>query len=264
MLNTKTIILILSAALNWLFAWQLRNTFAADFSYASVFWTSGIFVLWGTALMLNLLIVRNRRFQNIAFLLGATGFFMNDLNALIAASIIILFIAFIYTRKYIQNDLDNQIKIKTYNILYLNVWFLIMAVFLVVSVSYYGIIPQLDASRINLAIPPEIFDQAFSLTEILIKNAGNVGLKTIGENLLTESLKEQMRIAVNNYMANLVISYEDYIPGGLTIGLFLGLQILNWPLRYLLSLLGSSILNALIAFGAVKKKTITIEKEILT
>lgn len=138
-----------------------------------------------------------------------------------------------------------------------------MTVFLTVSISYYGIIPQLDTNRINLAIPPEIFDKAFSLTEILIKDMSNIGLETISKNFPTESLKEQTRIAINNYMTNLVISYEDYIPGGLAIGLFLGLQILSWPLRYLLSMLGSSILNALIAFGAVKKKTITIEKEII-
>jgi len=260
MLNIGTIILILSATLNWLFAWQLKNTFSADFSYTNVFLTLGIFILWGTVLMLNLIIIRNRRFQNIAFILGAMGFFINGFNAFIAASIILLFIAFIYTRKYIQNDL----KIKSYNTLYLNVWFLIMAVFLTVSVSYYNIIPQIDASQINLAIPPEIFDRAFSMAEMIIKNIGNAELKIISENFLTESLKEQTRTAMNNYMANLVISYETYIPGGLAIGLFLGLQILSWPLRYLLSLLGSSILNALIVFNVVKKKTITIEKEILT
>ena len=264
MLNANKIILILSAALNWLFAWQLKNTFTADFSYIRVFWTLGIFILWGTVLMLNLILTRNRRFQNIAFILGAMGFFINGFNAFIAASIILLFIAFIYTRKYVQNDLDNQVKIKSCNTLYLNVWFLIMAVFLTVSASYYGVIPQIDASQINLAIPPEIFDRSFSAAEIIIKNIGNAEFKIVSENFLTESLKEQTRTAINNYMANLVISYEAYIPGGLAIGLFLGLQILSWPLRYLLSLLGNLILNALIFFNAVKKKTITVEKEILT
>lgn len=263
MLNANAIILILSTALNWLFAWQLNNIFADDFSYTGIFWTLVIFILWGTALMINLIVVKNRWFQNITFALGATGFFINGFNIFIIASIIFLFIAFIYTRKYIQNDLNNQIKIKSYNVLYLNVWLLIMAVFLVVSVSYYGAIPQLDANQINFIIPPKIFDRAFSITKIIFKNLNNTGLSVVDINILTESLKEQTRTAINNYTANLVISYGAYIPGGLAIGLFLSLQILSWPLRYLLSLLGNLILNALIFFDAVKKKTITIEKEIL-
>ena len=179
MLNANTIILILSTALNWLFAWQLKNTFMADFSYTGAFWTLGIFILWGTVLMLNLLLVKNRRFQNIAFVLGATGFFINGFNIFIVASIIILFFSFIYTKKYIQKDLNNQIKIQSYNVLYLNVWYLIMAVFLTVSVSYYSVIPQLDANQINLAIPPKIFDRAFSIAESIFKNINITCLKAV-------------------------------------------------------------------------------------
>jgi hypothetical protein len=149
--------------------------------------------------------------------------------------------------------------------LYYNFWYFILAVFFIVSIVYYTS-PQLN-HRLDLTIPPALFDSAFRIVELMLGKFGNIGHTGANAdqfNGLVDSLKMESYQAANDYLATVTKPYEIYIPGALAIGLFLSLQILNWPLRMLIASITSIILKTLLAVGAVKKKVIQVEKEILT
>ena len=76
-----------------------------------------------------------------------------------------------------------------------------------------------------------------------------------------KSFKQEIYASANNYLNSIARPYEVYIPGALALALFLGLQILNWPLRFLLSIISSLVLRILTTLGMVKKNMVKVDKE---
>lgn len=262
--HTHKILLILLVFTNWFFAIRLQQVFTNGLAYGDMIWALASFIAWTTVLSLNLILVKKYWSQTGAFIFGVLGFFTAGINIFIISAVILLFLSFLYTRRYVRVSLENLIKIKSYDMLYYNFWYFILAVFIVVSVIYYTS-PQLD-HELDLTIPPTLFDSVFRIIELTFGEFGNIGktgVDTSQVNGLIDSVKTESYEAANDYLATLKKPYEIYIPGALAIGLFLSLQILNWPLRMLIASITNAILWLLLALGIVKKDTTQVEKEIL-
>ena len=251
------VLLILLPITNWIFALQVNQIFANEFSYARAIWVVLGFLLWGAVLGLNLILVKKYSLQVLAFATGAVSFFIIDAHIYIIGAVILLILAFSYARKYVRADLDNLIKIDAYQALYRNLWFFIISIFLLISLSYY-ISPELSNYKLNLAIPEKTFNFVFSFIDIAPN--GLLGID-FGIASLKDSLKQEIYATANNYLNSIVKPYEIYIPGMLALALFFGLQILNWPLRFLLSIITSFIIRVLTSLGAVKKQIVKVDKE---
>ncbi len=251
------VLLILLPITNWIFALQVNQIFANEFSYARAIWVVLGFLLWGAVLGLNLILVKKYSLQVLAFATGAVSFFIIDAHIYIIGAVILLILAFLYARKYVRADLDNLIKIDAYQALYRNLWFFIISVFLLISLSYY-ISPELSNYKLNLAIPEKTFNFVFSFIDIAPN--GLLGID-FGIASLKESFKQEIYATANNYLNSIAKPYEIYIPGMLALALFFGLQILNWPLRFLLSIITSFIIRVLTSLGAVKKQIVKVDKE---
>ncbi len=251
------VLLILLPITNWIFALQVNQIFANEFSYARAIWVVLGFLLWGAVLGLNLILVKKYSLQVLAFATGAVSFFIIDAHIYIIGAVILLILAFLYARKYVRADLDNLIKIDAYQALYRNLWFFIISVFLLISLSYY-ISPELSNYKLNLAIPEKTFNFVFSFIDIAPN--GLLGID-FGIASLKESFKQEIYATANNYLNSIAKPYEIYIPGMLALALFFGLQILNWPSRFLLSIITSFIIRVLTSLGAVKKQIVKVDKE---
>ena len=251
------VLLILLPITNWIFALQVNQIFANEFSYARAIWVVLGFLLWGAVLGLNLILVKKYSLQVLAFATGAVSFFIIDAHIYIIGAVILLILAFLYARKYVRADLDNLIKIDAYQALYRNLWFFIISAFLLISLSYY-ISPELSNYKLNLAIPEKTFNFVFSFIDIAPN--GLLGID-FGIASLKESFKQEIYATANNYLNSIVKPYEIYIPGMLALALFFGLQILNWPSRFLLSIITSFIIRVLTSLGAVKKQIVKVDKE---
>ena len=251
------VLLILLPITNWIFALQVNQIFANEFSYARAIWVVLGFLLWGAVLGLNLILVKKYSLQVLAFATGAVSFFIIDAHIYIIGAVILLILAFLYARKYVRADLDNLIKIDAYQALYRNLWFFIISAFLLISLSYY-ISPELSNYKLNLAIPEKTFNFVFSFIDIAPN--GLLGID-FGIASLKESFKQEIYATANNYLNSIAKPYEIYIPGMLALALFFGLQILNWPLRFLLSIITSFIIRVLTSLGAVKKQIVKVDKE---
>ncbi len=251
------VLLILLPITNWIFALQVNQIFANEFSYARAIWVVLGFLLWGAVLGLNLILVKKYSLQVLAFATGAVSFFIIDAHIYIIGAVILLILAFLYARKYVRADLDNLIKIDAYQALYRNLWFFIISIFLLISLSYY-ISPELSNYKLNLAIPEKTFNFVFSFIDIAPN--GLLGID-FGIASLKESFKQEIYATANNYLNSIAKPYEIYIPGMLALALFFGLQILNWPSRFLLSIITSFIIRVLTSLGAVKKQIVKVDKE---
>jgi len=251
------VLLILLPITNWIFALQVNQIFANEFSYARAIWVVLGFLLWGAVLGLNLILVKKYSLQVLAFATGAVSFFIIDAHIYIIGAVILLILAFLYARKYVRADLDNLIKIDAYQALYRNLWFFIISAFLLISLSYY-ISPELSNYKLNLAIPEKTFNFVFSFIDIAPN--GLLGID-FGIASLKESFKQEIYATANNYLNSIAKPYEIYIPGMLALALFFGLQILNWPSRFLLSIITSFIIRVLTSLGAVKKQIVKVDKE---
>ena len=251
------VLLILLPITNWIFALQVNQIFANEFSYARAIWVVLGFLLWGAVLGLNLILVKKYSLQVLAFATGAVSFFIIDAHIYIIGAVILLILAFLYARKYVRADLDNLIKIDAYQALYRNLWFFIISAFLLISLSYY-ISPELSNYKLNLAIPEKTFNFVFSFIDIAPN--GLLGID-FGIASLKDSLKQEIYVTANNYLNSIAKPYEIYIPGMLALALFFGLQILNWPSRFLLSIITSFIIRVLTSLGAVKKQIVKVDKE---
>ena len=251
------VLLILLPITNWIFALQVNQIFANEFSYARAIWVVLGFLLWGAVLGLNLILVKKYSLQVLAFATGAVSFFIIDAHIYIIGAVILLILAFLYARKYVRADLDNLIKIDAYQALYRNLWFFIISAFLLISLSYY-ISPELSNYKLNLAIPEKTFNFVFSFIDIAPN--GLLGIY-FGIASLKESFKQEIYATANNYLNSIAKPYEIYIPGMLALALFFGLQILNWPSRFLLSIITSFIIRVLTSLGAVKKQIVKVDKE---
>jgi len=251
------ILLILLPITNCLFAWQVNQIFVNEFSYGRAIWAILGFLLWGVLLGLNLVLVKKYGWQILSFIIGTVSFFIVGTHIYIIGVVIMLILAFLYTRKYVRADLDNLIKINAYQALYKNMWFFIISVFLLISLAYY-ISPELSNYKLNLAIPEKTFNFVFSFIDIAPN--GLLGID-FGISSLKESFKQEIYASANNYLNSIARPYEVYIPGALALALFLGLQILNWPLRFLLSIISSLVLRILTTLGMVKKNMVKVDKE---
>lgn len=259
MKNFHITILILMIFTNWLFAWRLQQALSTDFSYENALWTLGSFILWGIILSLVLVLIQDLTLQTIAFALGAAGFLIAGTNNIIGLSILLLILSFLYTKKLIHKSLNNLVKIKIYDVLYYKLWYLMIAIFVLISITYYTS-PQLENYQLDLTIPPEAFESIFKFAMPMIEGISDIGLDLSD---LSTTLQGEVQTVINNSIGNLMESYKNYIPGILVLSLFFGLQILNWPLRMLLALLVAIIIRPLSHFGLIKKETIQVEKEIL-
>ncbi|MEK9147510.1 MAG: hypothetical protein AAB593_01190 [Patescibacteria group bacterium] len=251
------ILLILLPLSNWFFAWKINEVFTNEFSYNKAIFTVLGFLLWGIILGLNLILVKSYNWQILAFILGIVSFFIAGANIYILSALILLFLAFLYARKYVRADLDNLIKIDSYQALYRNLWFFIITVFFLISLTYY-ISPKLSNYKLDLAIPEKTFNFVFSFIDIAPNELLGIDF---GISDLKKSFKDDVYITANNYLNSITKPYEVYIPGALALALFFSLQILSWPLRFLLSIITSFIIGFLTTLGAVKKQIVKVDKE---
>lgn len=257
MTNLSKILLILLPITNWIFAWQVNQIFTNEFSYGRAIWAVIGFLLWGIVLGLNLILIKSYNWQILAFAIGVISFFIAGADIYILGAVILLFLAFLYVRKYVRADLDNLIKIDSYKALYRNLWFFIITVFLLISLTYY-ISPKLSNYKLDIAIPEKTFNFVFSFIDIAPD--GLLGID-FGISDLKKSFKDDVYATANNYLNSIVNPYEVYIPGALALALFFSLQVLNWPLRFLLSIIISFIVGFLTNLGAVKKQIVKVDKE---
>lgn len=254
------ILLILLPLTNWLFVLQINKLFANEFSYEIAIWTLIEFLLWGTILCLNLVLVKKYIFLISSFSIGIISFFITGINIYIFGGIILLFLSFLYAKKNVKLDLENLIKIDFFKALYRNLWFFVVIVSLLVSITYF-ISPKLSNYKLDLTIPEKTFNIVFSFIDIAPD--GLMGFD-FGIADLKDNFKKEVYTTANNYLNKLVKPYEVYIPSVLALALFFGLQILNWPVRFLLSIITSIIVRILISVGVVKKTIIKVDKEELS
>jgi len=277
------IILVLFSFLCW---WMLKLAFYDnDSSFGTWILTFGSFVLFGIAICLAMLLIKNKIIYLIAFSLMFVSFliFFNYQILYYAIAFIVLFVAYLIAFKNINNNQKEHIKINFYRIWRGGFPLFITALSLLIAVIYY-FSPALARLDTDVKIPRPVFNVVASFVSGLIKTQLPEGV-TLDGNTYKMLSKEQIRDFEKKY--NIKIGTQDTIQDdlykvvnaqinkagsgykrsigyGLAIALFLSIKIISIPYVAIVILLSWLVIKILIKIKFVKFEKIQKEVEIIS
>lgn len=137
--NTKIFLLsILMLTIVIFFWWQLSIFFKRNFTFKTFIYFLIDFLAVVILVLIFNLLIDNRKFAYISFLISAFSFFFFfPLNYLYLISQILLFLLFILSFEFIHQDLKNQLKISLRKTFSRGLAYLITGIVLSVSIIYY-------------------------------------------------------------------------------------------------------------------------------
>jgi hypothetical protein len=233
------------------FWWFLKHVFY--FGNLSVsYWIIGgvIFVLWGIALSLAMLLIKDKRILYGSFVVvaGAFGMFFNNEPFYYLVGLVILFVAFVIGSAKIKREEEVQVKLNFFRIWKRGLPIFVTALALLIAMVYY-FSPVLDKlGKQEIIIPRNIFDTVIAPFEGLIKarlpqESLDLNVKAVDFLKPQEisDLKDKYNIVITKdetirdllyqfteYQINSADApYEKFIPIGLAIALFLALKFIG-------------------------------------
>ena len=263
-------IMVLLAVFSW---WCLKCVFYnGNYVLGSWCLVLGIFILFGIALCLTMLLIKNKIILFGSFGLALLLFFIffNNEPFYYLIVLILLFLAFWLTSKKIKKEE----KIRGLPIF-------ITALILLISLVYYFSPELMNKKETKIKIPQNVFNLAIKPIEGLIKEQLPEGVDLDSEvskflpTAQIRDLEQQFGVKINNkdigrdvlyklvdyQLNNLAGPYKKFIPLGLAIGLFITLKIVSLiyvPIVIMLSWLMLKILM-LIKFVKIEKETKEVE-----
>jgi hypothetical protein len=240
---------VVLGAISW---WFLKYIFYTGNLTASC-WAMGgiIFVLWGIALCLAMLLIRDKKILYGSFLvtLGAFGAFFNNEPFYYLIALALLFWAFAVASSRIRREEMVQMKLNFWRIWKRGLPIFITALSLLVALVYYFSPELAKIDKKEIIIPRKTFDMVIRPLETLIIERLPEGISSIdteANQILKpqeiKELKEKYNIEVKEgetikdliyqlteYQINSSSGpYEKFIPIGLAVGLFLALKLFGF------------------------------------
>jgi hypothetical protein len=268
---------VVLGAISW---WFLKYIFYTGNLTISCWVTGGIiFVLWGIALCLAMLLIREKKILYGSFLLnlGIFGMFFNNEPFYYLVAPALLFWAFTIASSKIQTEEMVQMKLNFWRIWKRGLPILITALSLLIALVYYFSPELAKIDRKEIIIPRKTFDMVIKPLETLIIERLPEGVSSIdteADQILKpqeiKELKEKYNIEVKKgetikdliyqlmeYQINSSSGpYEKFIPIGLAVALFLALKLFGFFYIAIIIFLSWLFLRLLVVL-----KFASIEKE---
>jgi hypothetical protein len=261
---------VLLGAISW---WFLKYIFYTGNLTISCWIMGGIiFVLWGIALCLAMLLIKDRKILYGSFLLcvGAFGAFFNNEPFYYLVALALLFWAFVVASSKIQTEEMVQMKLNFWRIWKRGLPIFITFLCVLIALVYYFSPELAKIEKKEIVVPRKTFDMVIRPLETLIIERLPEGISSIdteAKQILKpqeiEELKEKYNIEVKEgetikdliyqlmqYQINTSSGpYEKFIPIGLAVGLFLALKLFGFFYIAIIILLSWLVLRLLVVLG---------------
>jgi len=240
---------VLLGALSW---WFLKYVFYfGNLTLSS--WILGgiIFVFWGIALCLAMLLIKDKRILYGSFVLTLIvfGMFFNNEPFYYLLAMVLVFWAFAIAASKIQREEMVQMKLNFWRIWKRGLPIFVTAMALLIALVYYFSPELAKIEKKEIVVPRKTFDMVVAPLESLIiarlpegTSSLNIEAKQILKPQEITELKEKYNIEVKEgetikdllyqlmqYQINSSSGpYEKFIPIGLAIGLFLALKLVGF------------------------------------
>jgi hypothetical protein len=283
--NKELILGIIVVLLGAFFWWFLRYIFYVGNLTIGCWILGGVlFILFGVALCLAMLLINNKTILFGSFVLTAALFFVFFNNELFYyfIAILILMAAFAVANKKIRKEEKVQVNLDFWRIWKRGLPWLITILCLVIALVYYFSPEpakfqqkeiQISRSNFNLILrplegliskrlPKEIGDlnveaiQSLNKEQIKdLKNQYNIEVKK------GDTIKDVLYKLVNFQLNTASVPYKKFIPFGLAVGLFITLKIISILYVAMVIMLSWLILKILIVLKFVRLEKIQKEVE---
>lgn len=275
-------VLLLLGIVSW---WFLKYVFYIG-NLTLACWIGGIilFIAWGIALCLAMLLIDNKNILYGSFILTliAFGMFFNNEPFYYLVGLIILFLAFWVGVRRVRKEEKVQVNLDYWRIWKRGLPILITALILLISLVYYFSPNLMNIKQIELKISRSTFDLIIKPLENLIKERLPVeggSLETEASKVLSQeerqdlesrygivieekdTIKDVLYKLVNYQLNNVTGPYRKFVPIGLAIGLFIALKIVSLIYVPLVVLLSYLILKLLIVSKFARTEIETKEVE---
>jgi len=273
------------ALLGAIFWWFLKYVFyVGNLTTDCWVWGGILFVLWGIALCLAMLLIKDKRilYGSILLVMGIFGMFFNNEPFYYLVVLAFLFGAFVLASIKVKKEEKVQV-----NLDYWRIWkrglpiFITVLCVLISSVYYFSPHPA-DIAKGEIKIPRKTFDTITTPLESLILArlpketlSLDANVKEILTDVQMKELKERYNIeitetdTIRDFVYKLMIyqvndargPYKKFIPIGLAIALFLALKIVSLFYVAIVIMLSWLALKILIVLKFVKTEIETKEVE---
>jgi hypothetical protein len=285
----KEIILGIAVVLLSVFCWWvLKYAFYNGSSGISHVWLGlTIFVLFGVALCLAMLLIKNKFILFGSFGLALLLFFIFFNNKLIYYSIalIIFFGVFSFAANRIKKEEEVQVTLNFWRIWKRGLPWLITALCLIIATIYYFSPGAFQPKQAKINLPPKIINLIITPIQGLIKEKLPKGVSLdskIGQIIPPEQwseMEKQLGVKINKndtgkdviykvidfQIRNALGSFAKFIPLGIAIGLFISLKLVSLIYVPIVVLLSWLILKLLmfVKFVRVERETKEVETVVL-
>lgn len=249
--HKEVILGVTTIILSVFFWWCLKVIFYRE-NLSFKFWILAftVFVLWGIALSLAMLLIRDKRilYGSFVVMAGAFGMFFNNEPFYYLIGLILLFCAFVIGAAKIKREEEVQVRLNFWRIWKRGLPIFVTALAILIAMVYY-FSPALDKlNKREIIIPRNTFDMIIAPFESLIKarlpeEAPDLNVKAI-EFLKPQEIKDlndkygiivsqdetirDLLYQLTEYQINSADApYEKFIPIGLAIALFLALKLVG-------------------------------------
>ena len=281
--------IILGAAVvvfGFLFWWTLKSVFYLGSSGFGV-WalTFASFILFGIALCLAMLLIKNKTIHLIVFGLMLVSFlaFFNDQILYYIIAFIVLFIAYLMALKNIKDNHTEHIKINFWRIWRDGFPLFVTALSLLIAVTYY-FSPALTRLDTDVKIPRPIFNVVTNFVGGLIKTQLPEGVTLDGNTYkmlpkdqiqdfekkydikigTQDTIQDDLYKVINAQINKTSSGYKKSIGYGLAIALFFSLKLLSLIFVQIVIALSWLIIKILIKFNFIKLEKIQKEVEMVS
>lgn len=247
-------------------------------------WGGIIFIFWGIALCLAMLLIRDKKILYSSFLLVLVifGVFFNNEPFYYLIVLAILFWVFSIATSKIQKEETIQTKLNFWRIWHRGLPIFITFLFVLIAVVYYFSPEMGKIEKKEITVPRKTFDIVIKPLETLIIERlpeGVSSIETEAKQILKPQeiaeLKEKYNIEVKEgetikdliyqlveYQINASSGpYEKFIPIGLAIGLFLALKLFGFFYIAIIIFFGWLVLKLLVVlrFANIGKEMVEME-----
>lgn len=283
-LNKEIILGAVMVLLTVFFWWCLRCVFyVGNLGFDSWFLVLGIFVMFGIALCLAMLLIKNKTILFGSFGLALLLFFIffNNKPTYYLIALIILFVSFVWAQSLVKREEQVRVNLNFWRIWKRGLPWLITALCLIIATIYYfspGIF-QIKQAKINLS--PKIINFIITPIQGLIKEKLPKGVSLdskIGQIIPADQwpeMEKQLGVkidkndtgkdviykVINFQLRNALGSSAKFIPLGIAVGLFISLKLVSLIYVPILILFSYLVLKLLIVVKFVKLEKETKEVE---
>jgi hypothetical protein len=275
-------VVLLLGVFSW---WFLKYVFYVG-NLTLTCWIGGIvlFIFWGVALCLAMLLINDKRILYGSFLLTLVAFamFFNNEAFYYLIGLIILFLVFLFASRKIGQEKNVQVNLNFWRIWKRGLPILVTVLILIISLVYY-FSPSLErAVEKEIRLPRNVFDVVIGALTPLIEKRLPGGIDSLdveaGKILGYEEIKEleekygieiKQGETAKDFLYKLVnfqlnsgqTPYKKFIPIGLAVALFLGLRLISIVYIALVIILSWMFLKLLILLKFARTEIETKEVE---